>query len=52
MEKKLNTPLHTFTKGRDGGIDIRGYADDQNTIMQVKHYPKSNASKLISDLEK
>ncbi|WP_155994895.1 hypothetical protein [Butyrivibrio sp. WCE2006] len=27
MEKKLNTPLHTFTKGRDGVIDIRGNVD-------------------------
>ena len=52
MEKKLNTKLHTFSRGKDGGIDIRDGKIPYNIVIQVKHYQKSGFSALKRALEK
>ena len=51
MEKKLDTKLRFFARGRDGGIDIRDNSDG-NIIIQVKHYYNSNYASLKKSLEK
>jgi ABC-type oligopeptide transport system ATPase subunit len=50
MQKKLDTELHRFAKGKDGGIDLADDAHSKNIIVQVKHYMTSSVSKLISTL--
>lgn len=52
MEQKLGIKLHTFAKGRDGGIDIVDDISQCNHLIQVKHYYKSNFSNLKSTLIK
>lgn len=38
MQKKLDTELHRFAKGKDGGIDLADDVHSRNIIVQVKHY--------------
>lgn len=51
MSKKLKTELRTYKSGRDGGVDIRGFIDN-DIIVQAKHYCKSKYSNLLTDLKK
>lgn len=51
IEKELSIELRNYTKGRDGGIDIRGYFNN-DLIIQVKHYVHSSYSSLKSSLIK
>lgn len=50
MQKKLGSSLYTYTKGRDGGIDICDDFCNPKVIIQVKHY--KNYSILKSSLKK
>ena len=52
MQIKLGVKLHTFTKGRDGGIDICDMADHPQIVIQAKHYFSSSFSTLKSSLER
>ncbi|QSI46777.1 restriction endonuclease [Thermobispora bispora] len=40
--------LEAFGHGRDGGVDLRGYVDNQKVIVQCKHYSGSSFSQLRS----
>lgn len=51
MEKKLNTSLRIFTKGRDGGIDLVDNVSKPNSIVQVKHYIRSSYASLRRSLK-
>jgi energy-coupling factor transporter ATP-binding protein EcfA2 len=54
LSKKINVDFQSFKPGSDGGIDLR-YAsnnDENEIIVQVKHYLNSGISKLKSDLKK
>lgn len=52
MSKQLGVKLHTFAKGRDGGIDVTDNVNTKNIVIQVKHYIKSPYSALLSTLQK
>lgn len=52
MSKKLGTTLHTFAKGKDGGIDVTDNTNTKNIVIQVKHYIKSSFAALFSSLQK
>lgn len=52
MSKKLGIELHTFAKGKDGGIDVTDNVHKKNIVIQVKHYIKSPFSALLSTLKK
>lgn len=51
MSKKLGIELHTFAKGRDGGIDVTDNVQKKNIVIQVKHYIKSSFSSLLHTLQ-
>ena len=42
MQKKLDTELHRFARGRDGGIDLADDIHKKTIIVQVKHYMNSS----------
>lgn len=52
MQKKLNTSLRRFAKGKDGGIDLTDDVSQLNIIVQVKHYNFSSIAALIGSLKK
>ena len=52
MQKKLNTELHKFAKGRDGGIDLADNVHTKNIVIQIKHYVNSSVDQLIASLKK
>lgn len=52
MQSKLNTVLHRFARGKDGGIDLADNVYTKNIIVQVKHYMHSSADQLIDSLRK
>lgn len=52
MSKILNTKLYTFSKGRDGGIDVTDNVITKNVVIQVKHYIESSFSSLYTSLKK
>lgn len=52
MQKKLGVELHTFSKGRDGGIDITDNSFTKRIVIQVKHYIKSTYANLRTSLKK
>ena len=52
MEKKLDTILRIFAKGRDGGIDLTDNVANKNLVIQVKHYINSTYSNLKISLKK
>ncbi|MCH5343015.1 MAG: restriction endonuclease [Acetatifactor sp.] len=52
MQKKLGIDLYTFSKGRDGGIDITDNPSKLTLIIQVKHYINSKYTDLVSSLKK
>lgn len=51
MQRKLNTELHRFASGKDGGIDLADDVHSKNIIVQVKHYIKSPISQLMAALK-
>lgn len=51
MQSKLNTVLHKFARGKDGGIDLADNVHTKNIIVQVKHYMRSSVDQLIASLE-
>lgn len=51
MQKKLNTALHRFARGKDGGIDLADNVHSKNIIVQVKHYMASTVPQLIANLK-
>lgn len=54
LSRKLNKDFQSFRMGADKGIDLR-YAtikNENDTIVQVKHYVNSGISKLKIDLKK
>lgn len=50
FEKLLNTELHRFKTGVDGGVDICD--NNQNIVIQCKHYCNSSWSNLHSIMKK
>ena len=52
MQKKLNTELHKFAKGRDGGIDLADNVNTKNIVVQVKHYMNSSVDQLLASLKR
>lgn len=52
LQCKLNTELHRFARGKDGGIDLADNVHTKNIIVQVKHYMSSPVSSLITALGK
>lgn len=44
--------FQSFKAGRDRGIDLRYAKDDENRIVQCKHYRKSGYDALLRDLRK
>ena len=54
LRKHLHFDFRAFTTGRDGGIDLRySTTDNQNEcIVQAKHYPSSTFSNLQSHLKR
>ena len=52
MQKKLDTVLHKFARGKDGGIDLADNVHTKDIVVQVKHYMRSTAEQLMSSLKK
>lgn len=52
LQASLQLRLQSFTKGRDGGIDLLNASCDGDTIVQCKHYCRSDFSKLKSRVER
>jgi len=53
LNAELNLGLQSFKVGKDGGIDLRYSSPENNNeiVVQVKHYIKSGESKLIADFK-
>ena len=53
LNAELNLGLQSFKVGKDGGIDLRYSSPENNNeiVVQVKHYLKSGESKLIKDFK-
>lgn len=51
MQSKLNTILHKFARGKDGGIDLADNVHTKNIIVQVKHYTRSSVEQLVASLK-
>jgi len=51
MQRKLNTELHKFARGKDGGIDLADDVHSKNIIVQVKHYMTSSVPQLMATLK-
>lgn len=51
MQRKLNTELHRFASGKDGGIDLADDVYSKSIIVQVKYYIKSDVSQLMRALK-
>ncbi|WP_214630354.1 restriction endonuclease [Paenibacillus agaridevorans] len=51
ISRILGVDLRTYTKGRDGGIDIRGFIGNE-FVVQAKHYPKSTFPNLRTAMNK
>lgn len=51
MQKLLNTELHRFARGKDGGIDLTNDVHSKSIIVQVKHYMASTVNQLIANLK-
>lgn len=52
LQASLQLRVQSFTKGRDGGIDLLNASRDGDTIVQCKHYCRSDFSKLKSKVER
>ena len=51
MSRKLGQELQRFGSGRDGGVDLTDDTYRRTTIVQVKHYIKSEFSALLTALK-
>jgi len=52
LSVELGVSFQSFKQGQDGGIDLRySSTNDNEIIVQAKHYLKSGFSKLKSDLK-
>jgi len=52
LEKKLNTKLRTYRKGKDGGIDVSCFTvGKRKIVLQAKHYINSKYSDLYKTLK-
>lgn len=53
LQKELNITFESFKSGRDKGIDLRYSkpSNNENIILQAKHYLKSGLSQLKSKLK-
>lgn len=53
LNAELNLGLQSFKVGKDGGIDLRYSSPENNNeiVVQVKHYLKSGESRLIKDFK-
>ena len=45
LQKYLDIHLESFTPGKDSGIDLRGYSNNENIIVQCKRYTSYNSLK-------
>ncbi|PGB04694.1 restriction endonuclease [Bacillus toyonensis] len=52
LSRELGVELRHFSPGRDGGVDLTESPTKRNVVVQVKHYIKSDNSKLIASLKK
>lgn len=52
MSKKLNVQLRSFSRGRDGGIDLCEDTVKKTIVVQVKHYINSLQDQVVSALRK
>jgi hypothetical protein len=50
---ELNLKLQSFKVGKDGGVDLRYSSPENNNeiVVQVKHYLKSGETKLIKEFK-
>lgn len=46
LRESLDLELQAFATGRDGGVDLRAYANGHTTVVQCKHYQGSTFSDL------
>lgn len=51
MERRLNVSLRRFAPGKDGGIDLTDDTAKKSIVIQVKHYQKSGADRLVRSLK-
>lgn len=51
MQQKLDTELHRFARGKDGGIDLTDDVHSKNIVVQVKHYMTSTVAQLMTSLK-
>jgi len=52
MQKCFGVPLHRFGIGKDGGIDLVDDLQNNNIVVQVRHYHKTPFSGLYASLKK
>jgi hypothetical protein len=53
FEDVLGVPFEVFTRGADGGIDLRHLADDGgSTIIQCKHWMHSGSAALLRQIQR
>lgn len=54
LNAELNLGLQNFKVGKDGGVDLRYSSQENNNeiVVQVKHYLKSGEAKLITEFKK
>lgn len=51
MERLLDVELRSYSRGRDGGVDLSDKPELRNIVVQVKHYSKSTFPTLKSSLK-
>lgn len=52
FEDVLGVSLEIFTRGADGGVDLRHLADDgASTVIQCKHWIRSGAAALLRHMQ-
>lgn len=44
--------FQSFKTGRDGGLDLRFASDNENRIVQCKHFRKSGYNSLLREVER
>ncbi|ACF47373.1 hypothetical protein Paes_2382 (plasmid) [Prosthecochloris aestuarii DSM 271] len=53
LQKRLCVDLESFKSGRDGGVDLRyAPANDNELVVQCKHYAATGYTGLLSSLKK
>ena len=51
LKSEIGVNFRTFSKGRDGGIDVISTNTQEKIIGQAKHYIKTPMNKLLRDLQ-